>query len=334
MRRSLLLVLLIVAPLSWVGCGGTGSTAVPGMGDAFTPAPPPVFKTDGFRIATLNTEFMFDGEGDEGGASFPHKGDPVLARGHRDRIAEIVRMLDADVVMMQEVENENVLQLMIAESLSDLGFAAHFVRGRDSFTGQNVALISRVPIDTVGRTNERVDVDGGSPYGVSKNIFARLTIGGIPTTLIGVHFLARPTDSERKPRREAQAEVIRRLVVSEMALGRAVSVLGDFNDYDESTLDRLGHTPITTVLATIKSAGPGPADDLRNVSAEVDARDRFSSFWDRNGDDVIGPDEFSAIDHILLSTALYDRLREVTYVHSYDPRQYTDHFPIVVTLAE
>ena len=42
--------------------------------------------------------------------------------------------------------------------------------------------------------------------------------------------------------------------------------------------------------------------------------------------------EFSAIDHVLLSPALYGKLAEVSYVHSHDPRLVSDHFPIVVTL--
>jgi endonuclease/exonuclease/phosphatase family metal-dependent hydrolase len=335
-KSTPLLAFVLVLSLGWLGCGGT-DTAVT-LADTGTGAlvvePPPVYPAEGVRLATLNAEFLFDGEGDEGGATFPHKGNPELARAHRDRIAEVVRMIDADVVVLQEVENENVMRLMIEESLADLDYAPYFVQGRDTFTGQDVAILSRVPVDTVGRTDERIEVEGGSPYGGSKNVFARMTLGGVPTTIVGLHFLARPTDPDRKPRREAQAEVIRRLVEAEMAAGRAVAVVGDFNDYDDATPDRLGHAPITSVLATIKRAGPSPSDDLRNVSAEVDALDRFTAFWDRNRDDVIGPTEFSAIDHILLSPALYDRLLDVDFVHAYDPRVYTDHFPIVVTLAE
>lgn len=301
----------------------------------FRPEQPPVIAfDDGVRIATLNTEFMFDGEGDEGQASFPHKGDPVRSRTHRDRIGEIVRMIDADVLMMQEVENERVLNLLIEESLDGMGYSAHFVQGNDRFTGQNVALLSRLPIEATGRTDERAPVGAsGDTYGVSKNMYARLILGNTPTTLVGVHFLARPDDPERKEKREAQAEVIRRLVEQEMASGRAVIVLGDFNDFDESTLDIYGSRPITDVLARIKSAGPGAADDLRNVLAEVPRVERFTAFYDRNRDDVVGPNELSALDHLLLSPALYRHVREVVFVQAYDPALYTDHFPIVVNLG-
>ncbi len=298
----------------------------------FTPDPAPTFRTDGIRVATLNTEFMFDGVDGEGQATFPHKDDPAKARQHRDRIGRIIRMLDADVVMLEEVENEEVVQMLIDESLNDLGYRVYFVQGKDTFTGQDVALISRLPVEEIGRTDERAPVEGtGDTYGVSKNLWVRMTLGGTPTTLIGVHFLSRPDDTSRKPNREAQAEVIRRLVAQESAAGRAVAVMGDFNDFDE-TPDRYGSAPITDVLARIKRAGPGDADDLKNAIGEVAQAQRFTSFYDRNDNDKVDEGEFSAIDHILLSPALYRRLREVTYVHAHDPTLSPDHFPIVVTL--
>ena len=245
----------------------------------------------------------------------------------------MIRALDADVLMLQEVENLETLEMLISESLADLGYTAYLVNGQDNFTGQDVGLLSRLPVDEVGRTNERVKVGTtAQQYGVSKNLWARLDLGGVPTTLIGVHFLARPDDVERKPRREAQAEVIRQLVAQELAAGRAVAVLGDFNDFDDATPDRAGSVPITNVLATIKDAGPGAGDDLRNVAAEVPQRDRYTAFWDRNRNDTIDPGEFSSLDHILLSPRLYDALRTVTFAHIHDPRFVSDHFPIVVTL--
>ena len=287
----------------------------------------------GIRLATFNTEFLFDGLDGEGQASFAWKGDPVLARAHRDAVGEVIRMIDVDVLMLQEVENLGVIEMLIEESLAGMGYRAYLVDGRDSFTGQDVGLLSRLPVDEVGRTDERVTVPGTrQPYGVSKNLWARLDLGGVPTTLIGVHFLARPDDVERKPRRETQAEVIRRLVEAEMDAGRAVAVLGDLNDFDADTPDRGGNTPITTVLDIIKRAGPAPDDDLRNVMSEVRQLDRYTSFWDRNRNEEIDEGEFSAIDHILLSPRLYRALVSVEYVHDYDPREVTDHFPIVVTL--
>lgn len=246
----------------------------------------------------------------------------------------MIRQLDADIVLIAETETKGVLEMMIAESLSGLGYTAYLVEGRDSFTRQNVGLLSRLPVEDVGRTSELLPVGlSDQLYGVSKNIWAHMTIAGMPTTLIGVHFLARPDDIEREDRREVQAEIIRRLVAKEIELGRAVIVLGDLNDFDDQILDVRGSRPITDVLERIKSAGPSEEDDLINVLSDVPQRERYTSFFDRDEDARIDPGEFSAIDHILLSPELYRKVREVHFVHSHDPRQVSDHFPVVVTLG-
>ena len=300
----------------------------------FTVEPPPTYRTfGGVRIAAFNTEFLFDGTGGDGQADFPWKDNPAAARQHRDQVGAVIRALGADVVMLVEVENRGVLDSLVAGPLRGLGYAAYFVQGSDSFTGQDMGLLSKIPVTATGRTDERAPVGGGDDtYGVSKNLWARLTIAGVPTTLIGVHLLAMPDNTQRKPQREAQAEVIRRLAAAELAAGRAVVVMGDLNDFDEATPDVKGSQPITDVLATIKRAGPAANDDLRNVLAEVPQARRFTNFWDRNRNGQFDTGEFSAIDHVLLSPALYGKLAEVSFVHSHDPRLVSDHFPIVVTL--
>lgn len=335
MLRSLSLLLALLVS----SCSG----GAPATDSAASGAPPPFevqsavdWRTEGVRIAAFNVEFLFDGEGNEGDdvIRFPWKGDPEKSRAHRDEIARSIRQLDADVVMMPETENLRVLEMMIEESLSDMGYRAYLVEGQDSFTGQDVGLLSRIEVEDVGRTNERVPVGvSDQTYGVSKNMWARMTIGGVPVTLVGLHFLARPLDAERAPRREAQAEVIRRLVEAEMAQGREVIVLGDFNDFEPDVLDRAGSRPVTNVMATIKSAGPGPEDDLVNVLGEIPQAQRFTSLYDRDGDEIIEEGELSAIDHILLSPGLYSRLREVVFAHIHDPREVSDHFPLAVSLA-
>ncbi len=338
--RFAVLLLVVVA-----GCAGPPRVAAPAAGTPAAPAAsataapfaveaPPVWTVPGIRIATFNGEFLFDGEGDEGQADFPWKGDPEKSRAHRDAVGRVVRMLDADVVMMPETENLNALELMNSESLQGMGYTAYLVDGQDAFTGQDLGMLSRVPVDTLGRTNERVAVGiTDAQYGVSKNLFARMTLAGMPVTVIGIHFLAQPDNPERAPRREAQAEVIRRLAAREQALGRQIIVMGDFNDIDDTILDRRGSEAITNVLATIKRASEGPENDLVNVMGDVPQAQRFTSLYDRNSDGVIGPDDLSAIDHIVLSPALYARVRDVRYVHAHDPFTVTDHFPVVVTFG-
>jgi endonuclease/exonuclease/phosphatase family metal-dependent hydrolase len=307
--------------------GSRGPVAAPTDLGAFV-AEPIRYRSQGLRVAAFNVEFLFDGVDPEGQADFPWKGDPAAARNHRDGVARIIRTLDADVLMLQEIENLEVLEMMIAESLSDMGYRAYYVRGRDTFTRQDIGLLSRIPVNEVGRTDERAPVAGGrEDYGVSKNLWARLDLGGVPTTLISVHFLSQPDNRQRQPQREAQAAVIRRLADAEFVAGREVIVLGDFNDFDPDTPDRRNSAPITNVLATLKGAGPG----LRNVMAEVPQQRRFTAFWDRNRNRRVEEGELSAIDHLLVSPRFHRALVEVTFAHAHDPAHGPDHFPIVAT---
>ena len=317
-------------------CAGSAPPSDSGAPAPFTVEPAPVWAADGLRFATFNGEFLFDGVGDEGEATFDWKGDPARARAHRDAVGAVIRQLDADVVLVPETENLTALQMLVDESLADMGYTAVLVDGRDSFTGQDVGLLTRLPVEASGRDDDRVAVGiSDQLYGVSKNLWARLTLpDGTPVTVVGIHFLAQPDNVERRDRREAQAEVIRQRVEAELALGRQVVVLGDFNDFDDAVLDRRGSRPITDVLAIVKRAGPGPDDDLVNVLGDVPQADRFTALYDRNRSGTIDPGELSAIDHILLSPALYRRVVDVRYVHSHDPREVSDHFPVVVTLAE
>ena len=295
----------------------------------------PVWTVEGVRVATFNGEFLFDGLGDEGEATFDWKGDPAKARAHRDDVGAVVRSLDADLVLMPETENLETLQMLIAESLEGMGYEAVLIDGRDSFTGQDVGLLSRFPIEDAGRVDTRLPVGiSDQTYGVSKNLWVRVTMpDGTPVTVVGVHFLARPDAVDRRDRRETQAEVIRQFIEGEQAQGREIIALGDFNDIDDAVLDRRGSIPITNVLATIKRAGPSPDDDLVNVLGDVAQAERFTSFYDRNRNGQFEQGEFSAIDHVLLSPELYRRVLEVRFVHSFDPRDVSDHFPIVVTLS-
>ncbi|MEO1077157.1 MAG: hypothetical protein AAFX41_14530, partial [Bacteroidota bacterium] len=67
LRSFLTLLLLLVL----AGCAGCSGPSVPlPSASGFEVEPAPTFKTDGLRLATLNTEFMFDGDGEEGGAGF------------------------------------------------------------------------------------------------------------------------------------------------------------------------------------------------------------------------------------------------------------------------
>ena len=97
------------------------------------------------------------------------------------------------------------------------------LQGADTFTGQNVALLTRVdPLVDLQRTEARVEypVEGSTCFGsstistdkptpkkakgVSKHFFTRFAVAGLarPITMVALHFLARPDDPRRRARRK------------------------------------------------------------------------------------------------------------------------------------
>ena len=271
-------------------------------------------------LMNLNAEFLWDGEApEEGKIDFAWKGSPEKAAAHMADIAEIILAQDPDIVHLAEVENLRALETLNHRFLADSGYRPYFVEGTDTATGQDVALLSRVTIDTMTRDSRRGH-SGSTRKGVSKHYVATLTVGDLRLGLVGIHLLARPSKQNRVGPREAQADAVRRMASDLIEDGRSVIVWGDFNDFDDRTRDREGNRPITRVLEWIRGLDPkDPTDDLFNVTERLPQKQRYT-----NGRD--------AIDHILISPDLVPRLLDVQISHDHDPRAVTNHFPIIVHL--
>jgi hypothetical protein len=170
-------------------------------------------------IATFTAEWLFDGVADN--PRSPRRGQPEVAAAHLRDVADVIRAINADIVNLVEVEDLAVLERLNTEFLGDMGYTAHLVNGTDSYTGQDVGLLTRIAPDRPpARTDERVahpipgstiDAAYSGETGVSKHYYTTFALGGIRVVLIGVHLLARPTDRQRALQRQAQAEVIRGL---------------------------------------------------------------------------------------------------------------------------
>lgn len=291
-------------------------------------------------VMALNCEFMWDGVAPEEGAAsvtFPWKGNQKLAEAHMKQVANLILRGNPDIVSLEETENLHAVQVLNDKFLAGRGYKAYFVQGTDTFTGQDVALLTRIDPDggKIERDN-RIGTSGTETSGVSKNYFAKMTVGSAKIALIGLHLLAQPDNVKRMPKRQAQAAVIRDLAVDLTKQGRQVIVLGDFNDWDGApdSRDFKDDKPISTVLATIRGMDPAnPNDNLVSAASFMPKESRYSDFWDQNNDNVIqSPQEFSMIDHILLSPALAAEVEDAYIPHDEDPRVVSDHFPVVVRL--
>jgi endonuclease/exonuclease/phosphatase family metal-dependent hydrolase len=322
MRRGLCLLFLGV--LSLAGCAEVSDLV-------------PVAAASTFRIVTFNAEWLFDGVND----SIDHWGSPARAQQHLEAVADVLRPLDADYISLAEVENADVLSRLNA--LLGGAYTPIFVQGTDTSTGQDVAALSTLtPAQAPGRTDERVDYPvagsflscGAGDTGVSKNYWAEFDLQGTPVTIIGAHFLAYPDRCSRSIEREAQAMVLANLAREAISRGRELIVLGDLNDFDGAALDAAGNKPISRVLAILKDLDPATeGDELVNVCAMLPQEERYSDWYDRDGDGVDdGKLEHSQIDFILVSRGLAERIAFVTIAHTTPAGAVSDHWPIVLDL--
>ena len=282
-------------------------------------------------IMAFNVEFMWDGLlPEEGAVGFPWKNDPEAARQKMAEIAKVIRRHDSDIVHLCEVENLEALTLLNDSFLADQRYKPYLVQGRDTFTGQDVALLTRVDPDSL-HCDRRQGRSGDVRKNVSKHYVARLTVGDTRLALIGAHLLARPLERARLHKRQAQADAIAQIATEEARAGYQVIVLGDLNDYDGADRDHLSREPITNVLAHIRGLDQRTtADDLVNLITFVPRPERYTAWADFNGNGKIErPEEYTGIDHILVSRDLARRLIEIDIDHRHDPLKVSDHFPLI-----
>ncbi len=319
------LCLLLVVLLSSLICIG-----------ALDPVPGPAPAT--FRVVAFNAEWLFDGVND----SIDHWGTPARARQHLEAVAAALQPLDADYISLAEVENAAVLSEL--NTLLGNGYSQVFVQGTDTSTGQDVAALSILaPIQTPSRTDERITYPvtgsllncGTGSYGVSKNYAADFDLAGTPVTIIGAHLLAYPDRCDRSIQREAQATALANLAREALSRGREVIVLGDLNDFDDAAADAAGNRPSSRVLSILKNLDPAAdGDELVNVCAALPQEDRYTDWYDRDGDGVDdGAREHSQIDFVLVSRRLAERVSYVTIAHTTPAGEVSDHWPIVVDLT-
>ncbi|MCX6092105.1 MAG: endonuclease/exonuclease/phosphatase family protein [Candidatus Bipolaricaulota bacterium] len=323
MKRLLLLPILGVLLLS--GCTRAADLVLP-----------PAAST--FRVVAFNAEWLFDGVND----SIDHWGSPARAQAHLEGVADVLRPLDADYIGLAEVEDAGMLSKL--DALLGNGYSQIFVQGTDTSTGQDVAALSTLtPLQAPSRTDERVAYPvagslltcGSGTYAVSKNYRADFDLAGTPVTIIGAHFLAYPDRCDRSIQREAQATVLANLAREALARGREVIVLGDLNDFDPAAFDAAENRPSSRVLSILKDLDPSvEGDELVNVCAALPQEDRYTDWYDRNGNGIDdGAREHSQIDFILVSRGLADRVAYVTIAHTTAAGAVSDHWPIVMDLT-
>jgi len=264
---------------------------------------------------------------------------------HLDNVAQVINKLNPDIINLCEVEGCDELNMVIDKLDNKTNYKSYLKKGTDTSTGQNVGMITKIdPIINLYRTEDRYiypiigsqcGYNGTGTTGVSKHYITEYKINDMYLVIISAHLLAYPTDPMRCAEREAQAQILQNIIYIYMEIEYEVIVIGDMNDFDGIILDINDNKPISQVLNILK----GNYGDYKNmynlysVGNYIDKKQRYSDWYDKNMNCIGDVDDYSVIDHILLSEGLIKKVYNVFIYHGYEEycgKYDSDHYPIVV----
>jgi len=309
------------------------------------------------RIVTFNAQVL----------AAPRTRDSMISRfrfdaarqRHFEKVASVIETLEPDILNLVEVTSAAGVQLLV-DILHEKGmddYRGYHVDSKDSFSGFDVALISRMEPDNVDGMPIRIihsdgdDLTWVEPYSfrdkqgvlhdrktsLNRNSIYYFTIDGVKLGFFGLHLKSNPSDARANGRRTAESNLVQRAVLREIVSRDYLPiVLGDLNDYDPDVPDRDEHRSTKTrVLASIKnydaeSAGP----ELFNVAQRIQRQqDRYTSHWDVNENGAQDPEDVrTMIDFILVHQQIVPWVQRVFISHDID-LDVSDHFPLVVDLV-
>ncbi len=291
--------------------GPTADDAGPLVDDGAADAEPPR-GPDRLRVVTWNVRNLFDATDD------PNTFDDVPAlpelRAKLDAIGAVLLRLDADIVLLQEVENRRVLDELADGPLAGAGYTERVLMdGRDP-RGIDVAALSRLPFERVA---SHLDERFPSPDGSGTRRFARdlleLFVRVADGTLIvaTTHFRSQRDGADADSHRLAEATQTQRIVARRIETGQPWFLLaGDLND-----------EPGSPTLAALERD-----DVLQWLLGELPADEQWSYRSGRRR---------SLIDHALATPELQRRARGLQVRFDRDEPVWTasDHAPLIVDLA-
>jgi endonuclease/exonuclease/phosphatase family metal-dependent hydrolase len=176
------------------------------------------------RVVSWNVHDLFDEVADPG--TLDPAVPPAEVEARLEAVAAVLRRLDADAVLLQEVEHLSLLLRLAARA----GYPeARLLEGNDP-RGIDVALLSRWPVTGYqGHAEERAP--DGRPLWPRDAVEANLSVGGLRLVLVATHLSSHLSDPDGA-RRRLQASRLRELADLAAAAdpGALVVAGGDLND--------------------------------------------------------------------------------------------------------
>ena len=277
-----------------------------------------VLNAETLTIATYNIENYtaadrMTGEG--------YRKDYPKPEAEKTALRRVIRALDADVLVLQEVGPKpylDELQRDLRTEGADYPFAA-MIDAADA--DRHVAVLSRRALSGVTSHADLTFSYFGAKEPVKRGVIeVRLATTAGELTLFGLHLKSRYTDRADDPgsalRRAGEATAVRDRVLQRFPepAGARFMILGDFNDAKDSKAMRRLLVRGETVIATLL-----PAVDSRGES--------WTHAYHRN-------DTYTRVDHILVSAGLRAAVvgGAARIYDGADVAEASDHRPAIVTL--
>lgn len=247
-----------------------------------------------FKVATYNVENLFDAhyDGSEYQEYIPntkHHWNEAMLHHKIVNLARVIRDMNADIIALEEVENEKVL-LLLNKELGEKAYPYHFFPLKKERISVESAVLSRFPI---AQTNTMLIKN--QPRGIHRIV---ITIEKKPLVLFLNHW---PAQKERVEERMAYALALNSMLRLESK--SEYIVLGDFNSPYQIQKDDWG-TALVRLLQT------GDKDALHyNLWYELPEDKRFSHVYGKHKE---------ALDHLLIPRTLSDT-HDIEYkAHSFE----------------
>lgn len=261
---------------------------------------------------------------------------------HLEYISNVINKYNPDIINLCEVEG--CYELNILGSKISPNMKPYLIEGTDTSTGQNVGMLTKLdPVTNLIRSNQtyaypiigsQCGYDGSGTTGLSKHYITTFKLYDKNIAFISLHLLAYPDKADRCSKREAQAKIIEGVISNYVSNGYEVIVLGDFNDYDKEVSDINNDIPISKVLDIIKGYDTNTYI-LTNMNENIVKSNRYSNWWDKNGDCKATNDELVLIDHILATDNIVSMVKNMSIYHGYVESCNTlnsDHYPLILDL--
>lgn len=252
----------------------------------------PTFAT---TVLSINTEFFWDSKPPhEGRIALGAVGNPPTEKYvqlEAYAIALHIIYNDADIVGLTEIEGEYVAQQVLKYLPNDYHLV--FMKGRDGFTGQDVAIITRFKV--IGETSNFDGIEGeynGTKKIPSKALGVKLKNNSETYNVVVAHLISKLGSNDDK--RAAQANAIVKYLNGKT--GHNI-VMGDLND-----------VPNSTTLNLLTDSG-------LNIINEGEYSYTYQN-------------KKQLIDHILISNSL---ISGATFI-SFDLGSISDHRAVMATL--